>query len=94
MPVRLISGCLLADGLGLTDRFGLADGFRWLAWCAAGTPVLGLALTEGHSGGLSYDRTSPSLTSLVGNPPLEKKRFSWVPNGIGLPASENFLHFQ
>lgn len=32
---------------------------------------------------MSYDRTPPSLTSLVGKPPLEKKRFSWAPNGSG-----------
>jgi hypothetical protein len=39
--------------------------------------------SEGELGGSSYDRTSPSLTSLVGSPPLVKKRFSWAPKGSG-----------
>jgi hypothetical protein len=44
---------------------------------------LGLGPNGGELGGSSYDRTSPSLTSLVGSPPLVKKRFSWAPKGSG-----------
>src|ERR1700728_2568326 len=43
----------------------------------------GLGPRGGEPGGSSYDRTSPSLTSLVGSPPLVKKRFSWTPKGSG-----------